>query len=227
MINTIADASIELFKMQLIKVDDFLELLFRFSLNFAIIFFIVRFIYYPRTLRRDFFFTFILISVVVFMMCFLLESVKLQLGFALGLFAVFGIIRYRTTTIPIKEMTYLFIVIGISVVNALVNKKISYVELAFANIAICTITYFVERLRTSESESFATITYERIELVNTQKKDELIRDLENRLSIKIHRIEIASIDYVRDTAKINVYFLKSVQSWKNNRDIDFKILSNE
>jgi len=227
MISVLLDSSVELFNIDIIKMDDFLELILRFIFNFVVTFIIVRRIYYPRTHRRDFFFTFVLISAVVFLMCFLLESVKLQLGFALGLFAVFGIIRYRTTTIPIKEMTYLFIVIGISVINALANKKISYAELIFANLAVLLISYFVERLKTLEPESFAIVMYERIELVNQGRKAELIEDLEKKLGVNISRIEVTNVDYIRDTAKINVYFLKSKQSWAKEDDIDFGITNNE
>jgi hypothetical protein len=105
---------------------DFFKLLVKTIFNLSIILIIVRFIYYPVTKNKDYLFTYLLISLTVFLLCVLLDSVKLELGFALGLFAIFGIIRYRTDPIPIKEMTYLFLVIGVSVVNALANKKISY-----------------------------------------------------------------------------------------------------
>lgn len=219
--------AIELFNIDLFDGEDFAELIMRFVFNFGVVLAIVRYIYYPKTRRRDFLFTFILISVVVFLMCFLLENVKLQLGFALGLFAVFGIIRYRTTTIPIKEMTYLFIVIGISVVNALANKKVSYAELMFTNIVIIAITYFIENLKSFESESFAVVLYENIELVNPNRKAELIDDLEKRLGIKISRIEINNIDYQRDTAKIYVYFLKSLQEWSAVENIEYRTFSDD
>jgi hypothetical protein len=223
MTTTMINAAVELFGMQLIDPDAFFELLIRFALNLVVITIIVRYIYYFKTRRRDFLFTFILISTVVFLMCFLLESVKLQLGFALGLFAVFGIIRYRTTPIPIKEMTYLFIVIGLSVVNAVANKKISYSELLLANAAIIGITYYVEHIRTLESESYTVVTYEKIEFVNPERRVELITDLEIKLGIKISRIEISNVDYMRDVAKIRVYFFKSQQgSWSKDNTIDYR-----
>jgi len=123
----------ELFNIELINFQDLGELFFRFLFNFVVVFAIIRFIYYPIRKRKDYLFTYILISSVIFLLCFLLDNVKLEIGFALGLFAIFGIIRYRTRQIPIKEMTYLFLVIGISVINALSNKKISYAELAITN----------------------------------------------------------------------------------------------
>ena len=115
---------------------DFYELVIKLLFNLAIVSYIVRYLYYNSTKNKDYLFTYLMISITVFLLCFLLENVKLQLGFALGLFAIFGIIRYRTDPIPIKEMTYLFIVIGISIMNALANKKISYSELLFANLSI-------------------------------------------------------------------------------------------
>jgi len=160
-------------------------------------------------------------------MCYLLESVKLQLGFALGLFAVFGIIRYRTLSIPIKEMTYLFVVIGLSVINALSNKKISYAELLFANIIIFAITYFIESIKNIANESYAVVLYEKIELVNPDRKDELIADLEARLGMKISRISITNVNYQKDTAKILVYFMKNNQSWGSHEDLDYRTITNE
>jgi uncharacterized membrane protein len=217
----------ELFGIVLIDSQDFAELALRFFFNFIVTFSIIRYVYYPKTHRRDFLFTFLLIGIVVFLMCFLLESVKLQLGFALGLFAVFGIIRYRTTTIPIKEMTYLFVVIGLSVVNALANKKVSYAELLFTNLIVIAATLFIERFKNLENESFAIVLYEKIELINPNRKSELLADLQARLGIKIARIEISNIDLQKDTAKIYVYFFKSKQDWADQDDIEYRTLSNE
>ncbi len=112
--------------MELIDWEDFFKLASRLIFNFIVLFLIVRLLYYPATRRKDYLFTYFMIGTTVFFLSFLLESVKIQLGFALGLFAVFGILRYRTLQIPIKEMTYLFIVIGVSIINALANKKISF-----------------------------------------------------------------------------------------------------
>ncbi len=122
--------------IKIINVSDFTELLIRLVFNTILVFIVVHFLYSKNSKRKDFYFSYLAIGVIVFLLCFLLNNVKLELGFALGLFAIFGIIRYRTNTIPIKEMTYLFIVIGISVMNALSNKKVSYVELMFTNTAI-------------------------------------------------------------------------------------------
>jgi len=116
--------------VQIINIPDFLEFALRLGLNMVVIFILVRLFYYPATKRKDYLFTFLLIACLVFMICFLLVNVKLQVGFALGLFAIFGIIRYRTNSIPIKEMTYLFLVIGLSVINALASTKTTIADLS-------------------------------------------------------------------------------------------------
>jgi hypothetical protein len=144
-------------------------------------------------------------------MCFLLESVKLEMGFALGLFAVFGIIRYRTDAIPIKEMTYLFIVIGMSVMNALINKKISLAELMFANLAILALTYGLEHVWLLRHESQKLVVYEKITLIQKGRRAELIADLEERTGIKINRVEIGKIDFLRDTVMVKIYFYEDQQ----------------
>jgi len=186
--------------------EDFLKLLIKGSFNLGIVILIVRYIYYPVTKNKDYLFTYLLISLTVFLLCILLDSVKLQLGFALGLFAIFGIIRYRTDPIPIKEMTYLFLVIGISVVNALANKKISYAELVFANFLIVFVTYGMEKIWLLRHESRKNIIYEKIELIKPERREELIEDLKERTGIDIIRVEIRRIDFLRDVANVRIFY---------------------
>ena len=186
--------------------EDFYKLIIKGIFNLGIVVLIVRYIYYPVTKNKDYLFTYLLISLTVFLLCFLLDNVKLQLGFALGLFAIFGIIRYRTDPIPIKEMTYLFLVIGISVVNALANKKISYAELVFANLLIVFITYGMERLWLLKHESRKNIIYEKIELIKPENEEALLADLKERTGIDIIRFEIRRIDFLRDIANIRIFY---------------------
>lgn len=200
--------SVEIFGIDLIDTEDFFELLIRFSFNAIIIFVIVRLLYYPMAKRKDYLFTYILISTIIFLLCFLLDNVKLEIGFALGLFAIFGIIRYRTNPIPIKEMTYLFLVIGVSVINALANKKVSYAELIFTNLIILVITYILEHIMLVRHESTKTIEYERIDLITKDKREELIKDLETRTGIKLNRVEIGRINFLRDTVRIKIYYFE-------------------
>ena len=191
---------------------DFFELLIKAIFNFLVIGYIVRYLYYPATKNKDYLFTYLLISITVFFLCFLLENVKLQLGFALGLFAIFGIIRYRTDPIPIKEMTYLFIVIGVSVVNALANKKISHSELLFTNFIIVAVTYGLEKIWLLKHESRKTITYEKIELIKPSMKEELMKDLRDRTGLNITRVEVRRIDFLRDTAQIRIFFFEDEEA---------------
>ena len=185
---------------------DFFTLITKTIFNLAIITIIIRYIYYPVTKNKDYLFTYFLISLTVFLLCVLLDSVKLQLGFALGLFAIFGIIRYRTDPIPIKEMTYLFLVIGISVVNALANKKISHAELVFAYLMIVFVTFGMERLWLLKPELRKNVIYEKIELIVPERRAELIADLQERTGINVIRFEVRRIDFLKDTANLRIFY---------------------
>lgn len=201
--------SIEFFGIQLIDLNDFFELLVRFGFNMLMVSIVIRYLYYPVTKRKDYLFSYLLISVIIFLLCYLLENVKLELGFALGLFAIFGILRYRTDTIPIKEMTYFFVVIGISVINALSNKKVSYAELIFTNISIVFIVFLVEKVFLLKHETCKLVNYEKIDLIKPEKREELLKDLKERTGLNINRIEIGKIDFLRDIVRISIFYYES------------------
>jgi len=203
---TLLANSPEIFGIDLINTPDFGELVLRFTLNLAVVIVIARYLYYAASRRKDYLFSYIMISAVVFLLCFLLNNVKLELGFALGLFAIFGIIRYRTDAISIKEMTFLFIVIGVSVVNALANKKISYAELFFSNLVIIVLVWFMEKIWLVNKEGKKIIEYEKIDLVKPDREAELLADLRARTGLDITRMEIGKIDFLRDTARIRIFF---------------------
>jgi hypothetical protein len=192
--------------IKLINPEDYLDLLVRFFENLLVIIFIVYGLYAKTSKRKDFYFSYIAVSIVIFLLCFLLANVKIELGFALGLFAVFGIIRYRTDAIPIKEMTYLFVVIVVSVINALANKKVSYAELFTTNLLIVGSLYILEKILNLRQEISYRIIYEKIENLHADKKEELMTDLKARTGIDIKRIEIESIDFLRDVAYISIFF---------------------
>lgn len=199
--------SISIAGIDIIDLPGFFEFVLRFFLNIAVIMVLVRWLYYSTTRRKDYLFTYILISTVVFLLCFLLESVKLQIGFALGMFAIFGIIRYRTDALPIKEMTYLFLIIGVSVINALTNTETSLVDLLFTNIVLVFITYGLEKLWLLKHESSKLIIYEKINLIKEDKHEELIKDLEERTGIKkINRVEVGKINFLRDVCDLTIYY---------------------
>lgn len=208
--------------IKVINPEDFTELIVRFILNLLVTFIVVNYIYSKNSNRKDFYFSYFSISITIFVLCFLLESVKLELGFALGLFAIFGIIRYRTDPIPIKEMTYLFVIIGISVINALSNKKVSHVELLFTNAAIILTMWILEKILHLKQEICLIINYENIENINIKKKSELYADIQKRTGIKVKRIEIEEINYLRDVAKIRVYHDINDNNGENNTFWEWK-----
>lgn len=184
----------------------FLALVIRFSFNFLVIGIIVLGLYYSVAKRKNYLFAYMLISTVVFLICFLLDNITLGIGFALGLFAIFGIIRYRTNPIPIKEMTYLFIVIGISVINGLSNVNISYLELVFTNVITIIVVYFLERVWLMKKEFVKIIDYEKIDLVQPDRRAELIRDLKERTRLEITKVEIGRMNFLRDTVRLRIHY---------------------
>ncbi len=185
---------------------NFPELLLRFIFNSTVLFCIVHFLYARTSKRKDFYFSYLSVSSIIFLLCILLNSVKLELGFAFGLFAIFGIIRYRTDAIPIKEMTYLFIVIGISVINSLAGKAISYTEIGLVNLIIFIGLWALETRLKLKQESSIEMIYERIENIHTCKKEELLNDLRERTGINITRYEIKKIDFLRDIAELVLFY---------------------
>ena len=204
-INRYLGANMQSLNIEFINVEDFLQLVIRFGFHLLVTIVVVYFVYAKNSRRKDFYFSYFAISVTIFTLCFLLDNVKIELGFALGLFAIFGIIRYRTDTIPIKEMTYLFVIIAISVVNALSSKKVSFMELLFTNAAIVATMWILEKILMLRQETSLNITYERIENIHLMNKTELREDIEKRTGIKVKRIEIVEINFMRDTARIKVF----------------------
>ncbi len=142
-----------------------------------------------------------------------MENVKLQIGFTLGLFAIFGMIRYRTETVPIREMTYLFVIIGISVINGLA-MTVSYAELVLTNFLLISLTWVLESQKILKHTSTKLILYEKIELVVPEKRLELLADLEKRTGLKIDKIEVGHIDFLRDVAFIKLYYI--LEKGENN-----------
>jgi len=193
------------------------HLAIRLFLDFIFTVLIIRYIYYPFNRKVDYLFSYIILGISVFLLVFLLSSIKIKIGFALGLFAIFGIVRYRTQTISVKDMTYLFVVIALAVINAVSSKKIDYTSLLLADITILTIVYILEKIVSRKKENYTTVLYEKIELIKPEKKEMLIQDLENRLGLKINNIEISDINFLKDTALIKVFFEKTeFDNYKNN-----------
>ncbi|MCR4559885.1 MAG: DUF4956 domain-containing protein [Bacteroidales bacterium] len=198
---------IKFYNLSLIDFRDFGKLFFRLLFNSGVLFVLINLIY-GKSGRREFTFTYYALGTAIFLMCFLLEDVKLELGFALGLFAVFGILKYRTDPIPIREMTYLFVVIGVAVLNALANKKVSVAELVLTNAAIVLCVYLLEKFLI-KSEGHIDIIYERIENIKVENKEALLEDLQKRTGLKIKRFEYVKVDFLKDIAYLRVYYDKT------------------
>ncbi|MCR5070291.1 MAG: DUF4956 domain-containing protein [Prevotella sp.] len=184
---------------------DFWQLLVRFIFNAVVTGAIVGFLYYPKCRRRDYSFTFMLISISIFMMIFLLGSVKVKIGFALGLFAIFGIIRYRTESMPVREMTYLFVIIALSVINAL-SITFSWAELFATNLLFFFSVMVTEWSKWLRHVSTKTIKYDRIELITPEHRQELIADLTQRTGLNILKVEIGDLDFLKDMAIIRISY---------------------
>ena len=184
---------------------DLWQLLVRFVFNDVVTGAIVGFLYYPKCRRRDYSFTFMLISISIFMMIFLLGSVKVKIGFALGLFAIFGIIRYRTESMPVREMTYLFVIIALSVINAL-SITFSWAELFATNLLFFFSVMVTEWSKWLRHVSTKTIKYDRIELITPEHRQELIADLTQRTGLNILKVEIGDLDFLKDMAIIRISY---------------------
>jgi Zn-dependent protease with chaperone function len=208
------------------------DFIIRYGLNLLMIVILVRFIYYPRHKNKDFLFTFFLFNTVNFLICFLLSSLKLKLGFAFGLFAIFSILRYRTVSVPIREMGYFFICVTIGIINALADINTSLNDfvtllpakglftalyamdhslfvLLISDAMILGMIIVLDRQLSLEHENWKDIIYERIDLIKPDKRKEMIADLENRTGLPIHRVEIIKIDFLRDIARIRAFYLSA------------------
>lgn len=181
-----------------------------FLFNFLITWIIVYFVYYRVSRRKDFYVTFMLFSNAMFLLLWLMQILDIQTGFVLGLFAIFGMIRYRTETVPIREMNYLFIIIAVSVINSLSLKAddLAWHQLLFGNVILIALAFAFEWWSNRERKSTKIILYEKIENILPEKRQDLIADLTARTGLKIDSVEIGHIDFLRDVAYIKVtYFL--------------------
>ena len=185
---------------------ELMNLIIRFGFNLTIAFIIIKLIYQRNHTNNDFVFTYFMFNSLIFFFAFLLGNVTINIGFAFGLFAVFAILRYRTDPIPIKEMTYLFIVITIGVINALSSAEVSYAQLLFTNMALVGLTYFLETYWRKNLLVRITIEYEKIENIKPENHDTLLADLKERTGLNIQSFEFRRMNFLRDTARIRIYY---------------------
>lgn len=190
---------------QILDLADFLPMLWRFVFNTAAVWLITHFLYFPKSRRREYYFTFMLIGISVFFLINLLSGAKIKIEFALGLFAIFGIIRYRTESMPVREMTYLFMIIAMSVINGL-SANLGWVELLAVNLLFILMTFLFENIKVKGSMAVKLVQYDRIELIKPNRRAELLADLKERTGLDIVKIEIGGIDFLRDMSVIKIYY---------------------
>ncbi|MCY1722012.1 DUF4956 domain-containing protein [Prolixibacteraceae bacterium Z1-6] len=204
--------------MDFLQLENFTILAIRFIFNLITTFLVV--VLYARISRKkEFYFSYFAISVAVFLLVYLLENVELELGFALGLFAIFGIIRYRTDAIPPKEMTYLFVIIAVSVINALSKNYFGYLELSLVDLLLVGTLWILEKALMLRQVDSLLVVYENIQNLHQDRESELIADLEQRTGIKIKRYQIDKVDFLRDVAQITIIFDVKEQNTKREYKI--------
>ena len=190
---------------------DFYRLLVRLGVDLFFVTFVVWVVYYRVYKNREFVFTYYVFNVITFSLCVLLRKVPMELGFALGLFGVFGILRYRTEQIRIRDLTYLFIVIGMALINAVANKKVSAAELLLVDSVICGMVALLELPRSVRNHGATPMIYDNLALLKPGKEQALINDLSERTGMTVVRVEVHTIDFLRDAAEITVVYLRPEQ----------------
>jgi hypothetical protein len=192
----------------LVDVKDFVKLLSRFALDIAAASVVIWWVYYRLYKNREYVFTYHMLNIITFSLCLLLRKVPAELGFALAIFAVFGVLRYRTEQIRIRDLTYLFIVIGIGIINAVANKNVSFAEILTANVIIIAMTVLLERGPFGRRESCTLMRYDNLELLKPEQRENLLKDVRDRSGLEANRVEVMRIDLLRDAAEIKVYHRK-------------------
>ncbi len=185
---------------------ELVSLIIRFSFNLFVAFIIIKLIYHRDHQGNDFVFTYFMFNSLIFFFAYLLGNIDINMGFGFGMFAVFAILRYRTDPIPIKEMTYLFIVITIGVINALSNTDVSYTSLLFTNIALVVLTFVLEKYWQHNLLISRNVVYEKIENIKPKNYNVLLSDLKERTGLNIVRFEVRRTNFLRDTVNIRVFF---------------------
>ena len=197
------------------------ELAIRFFLNLAVCWVIVGLFYYRKSRRRDYYFTFMVFSTAMLMLLYIMGNVEVGVGLTLGLFAIFGVIRYRTETVPIREMTYLFVIIALAAANGLAPiynvvdvATTPHYALGWGNVGVMALVngLIVLLVWILESESLVRHTttklvlYDKIDLIVPERREELIEDLEKRIGVKVENVEIGHVDFLKDAAFIKVFY---------------------
>lgn len=176
------------------------------ALNLLVALVIVRLIYYPSTQDKGYVFTFLAFNTIIYFVMSLLTSVEIGVGVGFGLFAIFSVLRYRTDEMPIREMTYLFIIIALPVMNSVLMSSSDFLIMALANLVIVAVLFVLEHEWGFHYEMSQKITYEMIELITPENRPRLLADLRERTGLPIKRVEIGKLDFLKDSAEIRIYY---------------------
>ena len=182
------------------------KLLILFGINLLVCWIITHFFYYRKSRRRDYYFTYMLFSTAIFFILYQLQNMKIEVGIALGLFGIFSMIRYRTEQLPIREMTYLFVLIGISIING-AGMASSYASFIAVNLLFIALVWVLEAIGMSSRKAQKIITYEKIELIRPDRHKELLADLKERTGLNIINVQVGSINFLKDTAFLKITYL--------------------
>ncbi|MEA4906479.1 MAG: DUF4956 domain-containing protein [Chloroflexi bacterium] len=191
--------------------------LLSFAFNFLVALLIVRFIYYPYTHNKPYVFTFLAFNTVIYFVLSFMASIEVGIGVGFGLFAIFSILRYRTDPIPIREMTYLFIISALPLMNAAGVDGSLWPQLVIANLAVMAILLVLEREWGFHYEASKQIIYEKIELIRPERRAELLADLQERTGLRIRRVQVGKVDFLHDVANVKIYYDDPAQGdWLGN-----------
>lgn len=185
---------------------DFLRLVTRLGVDLGFVSLVILLVYYRLYRNREYVFTYYVFNLITFAMCMLLRKVPMELGFALGLFAVFGILRYRTEEIRIRDLTYLFVMIGLGIINGVANKKVSAAELLLVNAAIIATVAVLELPRSARRHGSTPMLYDNLALLRPENRDALHADLAARTGLDVVRVAVHRIDLLRDAAEVTVFY---------------------
>jgi hypothetical protein len=178
----------------------------RLALDLVFAWLVIRCVYFRLYRNPEYVFTYYAFNVITFCLCALLTRVPIELGFALGLFAVFGILRYRTEAVRIRDQTYLFIVIGLGIVNAVANNQIALLELILVNGVIAALTALLELAPSNRNVTSTNMIYDKLELLKPGCEGELYCDLISRTGLQVERVTVRTVDMLRDSAEIEVFY---------------------
>lgn len=200
------DQSIDILGVPIFDGPSLWTFLIRFGFNLLVCWIITHFLYYKKSHRRDYYFTYMVFSATIFLILYQLQNLQMEMTLALGLFAIFSMIRYRTEQLPIREMTYLFVLIGISIINGS-GLTSSYTAFVVTNILVILLIWLLESLGFSKRQATKIITYEKIALIKPECREELLADLNARTGLDIVKVQVGSINFLKDTAFLKVTYI--------------------